>query len=614
MPDIPIKIKSLLNGQQTAYHVGGEGQFLDSLGIDPDHIGKLSDTQKKASGVITPTTYTAFSGANVNSAPVAIITNPKDALVYAILANGRLISYSSALASETLIGTVTGSQASGATYYNNFIYIFGTGTNGEDISTFGPLQAGGVAKQLLNGQWTGGALGDASASVTGQPNLNDTTYPSFGSVEYPNHWGHAHVDNQLYFTDFNDGRGYIHVIKTATDLLYDNQTGNFTVGLVLTGGTSGATATIANDVDAGATGVLTLTNVQGVFQDGETITDTSTGSADANGIATEGGADNGSAYNVLDLPSGYMPTDIESYGTDLIISAIQTSDSVLNQGPSALFLWDPTDVDSFYRQIDLEEFPLTSALQNKGGSIFVFSGNEDGGHSVGVYDDAFGVTPIEFFADGNPPFAGAVGVYGNRISWGSQRTFDNTRACVYSLGYKSPRLPRSAIHNIARTSLSAGTSPVVSAINYGQLASGLLPRLLIGSRSSSQFKIDSLDTGASTQTSEITFGPFNVGQPFSIQKVRIPLSDALTGGSEITPTFKFDDANEYELDTINDTNFSLQRFVIYKQPNLSETQSGTLQAQGKHQFTFKLAFTGTQPLSVLLPILIVIRTQEIDDK
>ena len=65
---------------------------------------------------------------------------------------------------------------------------------------------------------------------------------------------------------------------------YDAQSGNFTPGLMITGGTSGATATIVVDDDDGATGTLTLRMILGDFQDGETITDTSTGSATTDGV------------------------------------------------------------------------------------------------------------------------------------------------------------------------------------------------------------------------------------------------------------------------------------------------------------------------------------------
>jgi hypothetical protein len=70
---------------------------------------------------------------------------------------------------------------------------------------------------------------------------------------------------------------------STLQLEYDTQTGNFTEGLVVTGGTSSATGLIVADHDDGADGDLILRAVRGTFTDGETITDTSTGSAAVNG-------------------------------------------------------------------------------------------------------------------------------------------------------------------------------------------------------------------------------------------------------------------------------------------------------------------------------------------
>lgn len=74
--------------------------------------------------------------------------------------------------------------------------------------------------------------------------------------------------------------------RISRTLAYDAQTANFTTGKTLTGATSGATATILQDSDSGATGTLTLGNVSGTFTDNEIITDTVTGSATVNGSLT----------------------------------------------------------------------------------------------------------------------------------------------------------------------------------------------------------------------------------------------------------------------------------------------------------------------------------------
>ena len=75
-------------------------------------------------------------------------------------------------------------------------------------------------------------------------------------------------------------------ITELSTLDYDAQTANFTAGLILTGGTSLATAIIVIDDDSGATGTLTIRSITGTFQTNETITDSSTGSATSNGTVT----------------------------------------------------------------------------------------------------------------------------------------------------------------------------------------------------------------------------------------------------------------------------------------------------------------------------------------
>lgn len=71
-------------------------------------------------------------------------------------------------------------------------------------------------------------------------------------------------------------------VGNSNALPFDAKTGNFTAGLVVTGGTSGATATIVAVDDNGTTGTLIVKGISGTFQNDETITDSSTGSATSN--------------------------------------------------------------------------------------------------------------------------------------------------------------------------------------------------------------------------------------------------------------------------------------------------------------------------------------------
>lgn len=69
-------------------------------------------------------------------------------------------------------------------------------------------------------------------------------------------------------------------------LNFDTGTGAFTKGLVVSGATSKATAVI-DKVSGTATGYLILKSVSGTFQNDETLTDTGTGAAVANGVCAD---------------------------------------------------------------------------------------------------------------------------------------------------------------------------------------------------------------------------------------------------------------------------------------------------------------------------------------
>jgi hypothetical protein len=198
---INIQIDSIFDGIMPSSNFGGKGQYLSGIGIDPDIPATDSATDLKTAGIIRPVNYVAFSGAAVDSAPIAIITNPKNTLTYVILANGKLVSYDSSLGSETTVGTVSGGVARGGFYYNNYIYII----KPTNVSRYGPLDG---TPALTNDVWTGATLGSQTA-------LTDTSYPTtLLSIGYLNHFGITHLDNRAYFLDYAAGVGYVHYIKT----------------------------------------------------------------------------------------------------------------------------------------------------------------------------------------------------------------------------------------------------------------------------------------------------------------------------------------------------------------------------------------------------------------
>ena len=83
-------------------------------------------------------------------------------------------------------------------------------------------------------------------------------------------------------TSLNGHTGDMYQAVGDIRLPYDAQSGDFTEGDILTGGSSGATGIIVADHDDGSAGALILRDVVGSFADDETITDETSGSATSN--------------------------------------------------------------------------------------------------------------------------------------------------------------------------------------------------------------------------------------------------------------------------------------------------------------------------------------------
>jgi len=163
-----------------------------------------------------------------------------------------------------------------------------------------------------------------------------------------------------------DGSSFQAITDEETyGLSYDAQSGNFTVGQIVTGGTSAATATIVNDVDGGTDGILHVQSISGTFQNNETITDPITGSATS------------------DIPSGVTTIN------DIVITGVTTSDlSDVFAYRNRLYFVEEGTLSAWYLPIDsiggdATEIPLRGVF-NKGGSILFGSSwsIEDAGEGV----------------------------------------------------------------------------------------------------------------------------------------------------------------------------------------------------------------------------------------
>jgi len=122
----------------------------------------------------------------------------------------------------------------------------------------------------VSGQTTGASWVDAFTSTIEAGELVYVEYKAAGTRQNGEAWALIHYSA-------------VHR-REGDELAYDNQVANFTVGDILTGATSAATARIVADADAGATGTLTLKDIVGEFENNEQITDVAGGDALANGV------------------------------------------------------------------------------------------------------------------------------------------------------------------------------------------------------------------------------------------------------------------------------------------------------------------------------------------
>ena len=603
-----VKINQIFKGHSVAQYYGDEGTMNTSVAIDPDL--PIVSTDVRTSGYAVPVGYAVFSGTIFNAPAIRLINTPKNTLTYAVLTNGRLISYTSSFGSETLIAstfTVTiaspavftltahglSATSSTDTTLGNSVYFSTTGALPTGLTAgteYFVISAGLTADAFRVSTSRGGSAVNTSGTQSGTHSitvtttwaeyynnyiylftgtnvsrygplnnspalthgfwvttlsltvLSNTTYPSLRGVIMPNHVAHAHGDNSLYFCDF---------------------------------GTAGTT--IAGQ------GSLHRINTKKVTDEGDT-----------NGTTVP------SAYNVLDLPFGFYPTAIETYGTSLMILGIYTVDTTVNQGGAAFILWDPTDTTSFYLGPVYLPDPLATALLNVGGIMHIWSGNSVNGVRLSKYLGGTLTKDIMYQEEGMPPLAGAVDALGNRIVWGGFSTNPAAGGIVYAHGSKDARLPM-GLHNVVKTSDATG-SPYVSALKYIQQNSNITPKVIPAWTTGTTYGADQYSTTA-TLAANIRF-MVNVGQKFNITKISIPLAGAVNSTTTITPTVYFDDLSSNSAPAvINNTNYPSKRKVIYKGTELKDYI-------GLNNFTLQFAWTNTNPLPIAFPIIIELDLKE----
>lgn len=128
-------------------------------------------------------------------------------------------------------------------------------------------------------------------------------------------WGGGRYGDYFFVTN-----GVDKPYRISQTLNYDAQTANFTVGSILTGGTSGATAVILEDSDSGVTGTLTLGKISGTFQNNEIITDVDGGSATSDGTLT---------FIITEITNAPICDDISFVGPRAVAISLSTDETAV---------------------------------------------------------------------------------------------------------------------------------------------------------------------------------------------------------------------------------------------------------------------------------------------
>jgi hypothetical protein len=319
----------------------------------------------------------------------------------------------------------------------------------------------------------------------------------------------------------------------------------------------------------------------------------------------EGDTDNGSAYGAMLLPFGFMPTDIESYDQDVIITAVQTTSSSVMQGRAAVFLWTPTQT-TFYRGPVYLPDPMATAMLSDNGVTYIFSGNavSGGGLRVTSYNGGLIFTQEIYQEEGCPPLAGAVAPLGNRICWGGFTVNPEVSASVFAYGYKKQTTSTTgALHNIIMTT-SVGSSPNVTALANAQQSSNNTNRFIVAWADNSATGIDQLSSSVYAYNSYWLSDIFQIGVAFFIKQIRIPLAASVTAGMSCTPVIYLDDnSSQISLTAINSTNFpNGQKKILYKLPD-----SNLAKCQGTNNFQIAFDWNGGMVATpIVFPIEIII--------
>ncbi len=181
------------------------------------------------------------------------------------------------IAASGAAGTLTEQVDSGASGTLQLRDVVGEFTDNERIGN------GAAADGLVNGTLAVPVLTPADSLILQVDAVDIERAEAIEMLEY--------LRNKIRSMGWHNGSGFTALrlvrgnqegnIEELGALAFDNQGTNLTVGHKITGGTSGATGTLVEQTDAGATGTIIMSDIVGIFQNNDALTDEGTGDGDA---------------------------------------------------------------------------------------------------------------------------------------------------------------------------------------------------------------------------------------------------------------------------------------------------------------------------------------------
>lgn len=315
--------------------------------------------------------------------------------------------------------------------------------------------------------------------------------------------------------------------------------------------------------------------------------------------SVEGDTDNGSTFSKLTFGYGLWPTAIESYGSSLAVALIEnTATSGARSTRAKMAFWDTTSQN--FNSITWVEFPdsIITALKNVDGVLYIVSSNYNTlGFRVSRYIGGSTVEEVAYIEDGVVPLAGGVDASTRRLLFGSS-TAGNV-PIVYSYGLQKEALGQ-GLHGIMRAVSATGTSPTGVAITALALTNSNLysdyPITGHAGSGGNTLNIAYVSFGTPVYSSLWWSKLYQIGRPFKITKIRIPLAQTMAVGMSVVPSIYIDDATATftAFPNIDNTNFPGASDVVLRPNALT----------GRHNFFISLVWNGTIKCVVGLPIII----------